>query len=881
MEDVIKENSYLGGGTFFMLLVESKAYNDKDGNELPNYKLLSGLAKVFGKDCDKSFVGKTATQQAGKYRSGEAPAPGFMGFYDNKSKATFFNTDHIKLVKRMQTFISNYLYVDADNPWLVYALLEVIENDSDIPGDKVIFTDADGNVITKNIVSSVTNISFPEFLLDVFIYVLHNEDNRDKIKQAYKAWTIKQKDGTRTIDRSLFCRTRKINLIQSIVDTNDTECDDNNGDDDDYSFLERKINKTELAKPSIEEKKKFYTTSIDVKKLSGPYAKYLAGVYTKNFTKLTYLYEKELPFKEFYVCNDLNPKDSMKIDPMDPSRYIELPSIKEVTWQDFYTNKSVIIGDGGLGKSMMMNKILLSAIEDNFGKDDLIPIFVTIRSYSPEKRNLEKLLTTALQQYDPVMNDIELLKILGTGRGLILLDGFDELDDDIMQNFIEEVEILTSQYPNSQYIITSRRISDTRRLGFKPYDIQPFSQEQAFTMVEKMNEFCVPADIKAEFIEKIKTDAFNLNRDEKSSFLGNPLFLTIVLLAYQDCREIPRDRYMFYENAYQAMAKRYDRQMKGLIRPFSTKLNELTFKNYLGEFCANSYADYLFEFREYQLNEYFEQIIENNDLNITPDLFIKDMTEKLCIMYKDGQIYEFVHRSFQEYFAAVHFCKELGSDDGAIYDALHGIDYKMKKDETLNMMYAMNPKKVEQYIILPFLKQLFLEEDDDGNYSSFILKYYPEIEYVTDHLDIWIDSNYVRSAIYCFICDTYGIDMGPDSNDFYDDISYADEATEYVYIAENWKSHDECAPIDELVEKNSVPYDYYEWYDDKHAGYYCYINLVKKFSEKDSTDPCYALITDENFSLKIEFRKLQEKYHELNDYYSDKRNTKKHYGLRH
>ena len=44
-----------------------------------------------------------------------------------------------------------------------------------------------------------------------------------------------------------------------------------------------------------------------------------------------------------------------------------------------------------------------------------------------------------------------------------------------------------------------------------------------------------------------------------------------------------------------------------------------------------------------------------SDRFIHPKDFLKDLTDNLCIMYIEGENIYFIHRSFQEYFAALFF----------------------------------------------------------------------------------------------------------------------------------------------------------------------------------------------------------------------------------
>ncbi len=96
-------------------------------------------------------------------------------------------------------------------------------------------------------------------------------------------------------------------------------------------------------------------------------------------------------------------------------------------------------------------------------------------------------------------------------------------------------------------------------------------------MISKLDPDRVDDELKNDFIAKLKKDAFHFNRDEKRNFVGNPLFLCLMIRTYDMIHDIPAQRYIFYEKTYIAMASEYDSKTKRMTRPFFTKLNEKSF----------------------------------------------------------------------------------------------------------------------------------------------------------------------------------------------------------------------------------------------------------------------------------------------------------------
>jgi hypothetical protein len=53
-----------------------------------------------------------------------------------------------------------------------------------------------------------------------------------------------------------------------------------------------------------------------------------------------------------------------------------------------------------------------------------------------------------------------------------------------------------------------------------------------------------------------------------------------------------------------------------------------------------------YDFKEDEIREYLSDVIASNGYSMTVDSVIADITEKLCLMFKDGDEYHFIHKTF-------------------------------------------------------------------------------------------------------------------------------------------------------------------------------------------------------------------------------------------
>lgn len=807
-----------------------------------------------------------------------------------------FKNNQEKVMKRIKTFVDTY-FVESSHPLLVRALMELIE------ADKYISEHNRGVYINPEFIPSYKDeflkedatIYFYNFLLGVFYYVYEYSDGHEMGKATIESWTEKTKEFAEDKTKTVLGNSRKYDGITILYDTEKIN-------DEGLVYEEGEASPIAIMDPNgiaedlgfiNPETGAYVLEAVPVKAVSDKYSKYVKKAFENYSYKKTFLYDVPRAFRDFYVCNDIRRRVRSVISFTDPKKEAENqrqlrnhsePIKKDIKVDDFEKHNNIIIGNGGLGKSMMMNKFMLDEAE-NYSPGRRVPIFITLRSYKPDEKSIQLLLSNELKRFDPELQLSDLYSLLAGGRLVCLLDGLDEVKKEYICEFQDELDSLVDAYLEIVFIVSSRDIPEVRTLNnFYEFELMCFSQEQAFEMVKRLDPLAVDDELKKCFISDIKRDKFNFSRDEKESFLGNPLFLTITLLTYARNNEIPKKRYLFYEKAYIAMASEYDSKTKRITRAFFTGLDEKGFQKYFADFCALSYADSNYEFDRDELAEYFQQVIDDNGLKTTAEMFIKDATEKICLMYKDGDTYCFIHRSFQEYFAAYFFLTLLDSDFDIVYQTLMHLDNKIKKDEILSMLHGMDNGRMEKLIILPFLNEMFGYNIDDADYKDFIKRYYPMIEYVTGDLDEDMCDLEPQSALFCFIKNNYPIKDRYISVDFNNCPDYADDYVHYYFVDEIW--FNECEHIGNvrIVEESSIPWrlkESGEDIDDLEGGYLCSVDACHVLDHPESNEVAFDIITASNFALREMFDSFKELYISLQQKYDENAKSKvRRLGLR-
>lgn len=281
------------------------------------------------------------------------------------------------------------------------------------------------------------------------------------------------------------------------------------------------------------------------------------------------------------------------------SREISLPSEKQtpisVIEAAIETNRMVVLGDAGAGKSTFVKELLAlqSAVLLGETKEplegfspDLIPVFVVLRELAPRlvKLNLGNLSTekqkVALADavFEKIHDDVRSLKAddfvpvlkeaVENGKLLLVLDGLDEVPQDARGLIRQAVGALIQLHKIERIIITSRSRSYTGQAvfpNFQPFTIARFDQEkiQQFARAwynERHRLGHIPKD-------QIEPRANNLSAAATDPDLiemsGNPMMLTSIALLHQRDIGLPRERVKLYNLIVTVLISRWQKYKTG------------------------------------------------------------------------------------------------------------------------------------------------------------------------------------------------------------------------------------------------------------------------------------------------------------------------------
>ena len=414
---------------------------------------------------------------------------------------------------------------------------------------------------------------------------------------------------------------------------------------------------------------------------------------------------------------------------------------------------------------MMLTHLFLSSAKDaDF--TGITPFLLSLKDYKDSTTGIVDFIWKSAKEFDHNLLQKDIIAALQTKSLVLLLDGLDEIQSSVREAFDTDLEAFIKSYPGNMIIITSRPVNSFIAYSkFSVYDIQELTKKQALELISKLDFWDITA--KTNFMQALDRHLYSSHYQ----FASNPLLLTIMLMTYSSFGEVPAKMHVFYSKAYETMARLHDASKGSFKRPLHTRLTPEEFAKLFAEFCARTYRDEILEFDSRLFTSYMSKVLKGTyaeSKGVLPRDFLLDLTDNLCIMYREGEKYYFIHRSFQEYFAAVHFASGYDAKLNKVGNFFEKMQHRSYSDRTFDMLYDMIPEKIERFIFLPFLERLMQECNKNGEaeaYWEFLENQYPALYYTEGETG---DSYYnePQSFLYGKIVNAMFLEEASDLDDY-------------------------------------------------------------------------------------------------------------------
>jgi predicted NACHT family NTPase len=355
-------------------------------------------------------------------------------------------------------------------------------------------------------------------------------------------------------------------------------------------------------------------------------------------------------------------------------RQQRVPGLNAVTKH----SRLMVFGKPGAGKTTFLKHI---AIECNKGEfqGNRVPIFIPLKIFAEDSRGSADF--SLLQYIHQEFARCSLLEqsvteaVLSQGRGLILLDGLDEVPEEYSDEVVQQIRWFAQNYFDNQFIITCRIAAHKYRFQhpvFTEVEVADFNDKQIENFAK--NWFVAFAkDNPEEGLALAKQFVEKLNYSENKpirELAVTPILLNLTCLVFQSTGNFPSKRSKLYEQGLEIMLRKWDED-KGIKRDEVYRYLTLPRKKQLLTKVASitfERGDYFF----YQDN--IQQLIADYlrtlpgaetdpiEMQLDSEAVLKAIEVQHGLLVERARgIYSFSHLTFQEYFTARYFVESSGS----------------------------------------------------------------------------------------------------------------------------------------------------------------------------------------------------------------------------
>ena len=452
---------------------------------------------------------------------------------------------------------------------------------------------------------------------------------------------------------------------------------------------------TDLAKTTAQtlyQKVRDYVTDIQKKEeidFGYAYENYLKYAKTTHEKMKTLLHRHAAKdIYSFYECVGLNRNEDI-IDTADINNVLEIG------------NKIIVTGTGGSGKSVMMKHFFLNILETTH----YVPVLIELRGlneYDEKGINLEEYIYEVMGTLKFKIERKYFEYSLETGCYVILLDGFDEVKNEISNSVTNQIVAMSKKYPENHYILSSRPLEEFMGWNqFEELHAMPLSKEQALSLINKIEYDQI---IKDKFYKELDEYLY----EKYETFASNPLLLTIMLLTFESRASIPDKLNDFFEQAFTTLFHTHDATKGGYKRDIRSKLGYEDFKAVFSYFCFKSFFNSDYKFSENKALEYIGAAKQKRiiDTYFNSMDYLKDLTNSVCMLIHEGLEFRFSHRSFQEYFAALYTVQLSDSQQKRFLKLWLQDNSYRSTSNYLDMLYELQPLRFVKNIISPAIREL-------------------------------------------------------------------------------------------------------------------------------------------------------------------------------
>lgn len=414
----------------------------------------------------------------------------------------------------------------------------------------------------------------------------------------------------------------------------------------------------------------------------------------------------------------INPNDDVTLDDVYyPLTLITASNGDKVVIKDYQTldfsGVINIIGIAGQGKSTVLRKLFLEEIK----RGERIPFFIELRNV--EDGDVIDYLKNILRTLNVNVTASNVEYLLQSGKVLLLLDGFDELRQEITTKTLSSIIQINKNYA-CPVIVSSRPNTEicmaTGCFNMRVENIDLVDKISILNLIEQRDTNSNGTTFK-------HLCDLLISRESFADTICNPIMVTLLYHCFPYMDEVPKDISEFYRQLFGVLYARHDKTKGYNSRHRESGVDVEPAREFFSYLCLKSLLQEEYELDSFRLHQYVTVALKTSGYDSgKSSLFINDIVKITCLLQADGNDrFVFLHKSVQEFFAAFYLSI---MQDGEVKEKIYASLRKRVQatevfDNLLNFLFHLDRKSFINEMTLKTFTESGLKSIAEMSYEEF------------------------------------------------------------------------------------------------------------------------------------------------------------------
>lgn len=365
-------------------------------------------------------------------------------------------------------------------------------------------------------------------------------------------------------------------------------------------------------------------------------------------------------------------------------------------------------GTAGQGKSILLRYLCASEL----AAGQRFPLFLQLRRLDENTRLMDLALTACTDLGLPLSED-GFVDLADQGLIVLLLDGFDEVPEDLRSRTISDIESLAHRHIDMRIYSTSRPGSGIEQSAvFRVLSLVPLDTSDLPNIIRRLTD--------DEALTKQLLVAIR-RKPSLQELITTPLLVTLLLITYKAEQTIPDSMSDFYEGLFDLLLSRHDKTKPGFIRPRQCPLGNRAMEEVFDAFCFTTKREERAAMKHDDAFKAARSSLRYCGHSSDPEKFIEDIVKITCLLVEEGRLLHFVHKSVQEFHSA-RFIKSLQDEKlRQFYDRIRRQEWRAWGQE-LQFLREMDSLRFIRFFALPDIEELLNGAGSDQEINASVVR---------------------------------------------------------------------------------------------------------------------------------------------------------------